>query len=159
MGPLSYMRSIFDRNVVVRRMTVLVPSISLEEMGKVVSVPRFESSTSLNGKEALFFSFCTMHFLKVNEKPTNALMIQCIGIQYSLTCHGTLKCHHRGVKHDTAEKGAQCRAFVGFSFTRKQACCILRCDFRLGHACWISPACLLRMLRFMCGSICEGLRW
>jgi hypothetical protein len=49
-----------------------------------------------------------MHFLKINEKPTNALIIQCIGIQYSPTCFGTLKCHHQGVKHDPAEIGAQC---------------------------------------------------
>jgi hypothetical protein len=47
--------------------------------------------------------------VKVNEKPTNALIIQCIGTQYSSTCFGTLKCHHQGVKHDPAEKGAQCR--------------------------------------------------
>jgi hypothetical protein len=46
---------------------------------------------------------------KVNEKPTNALIIQCIGIQYSPTCLGTLKCYHQGVKHDPAETGAQCR--------------------------------------------------
>jgi hypothetical protein len=49
-----------------------------------------------------------MHFLKVNEKPTNALAIQRIGIQYSPTCFGTLKCHHQGVKYDPAEIGAQC---------------------------------------------------
>jgi hypothetical protein len=35
-----------------------------------------------------------------NEKPTNALIIQSIGIQYSPTCFGTLKCHHQGSKHD-----------------------------------------------------------
>jgi hypothetical protein len=45
----------------------------------------------------------------VNEKPTDALTIQCIGTRYSLTCFGTLKCHHQGVKHDPAEIGAQCR--------------------------------------------------
>jgi hypothetical protein len=50
-----------------------------------------------------------MHFLKVNEKPTNALIIQCVSTQYSPTCFGTLKCHHHGVKHDLAETGAQCR--------------------------------------------------
>jgi hypothetical protein len=48
-----------------------------------------------------------MHFLKVNEKPTNALIIQCIGTQYSPACFGTLKCHHQGVKHDPAETDAQ----------------------------------------------------
>jgi hypothetical protein len=26
------------------------------------------------------FVFWTMHFLKVNKKPTNALIIQCIGV-------------------------------------------------------------------------------
>jgi hypothetical protein len=36
--------------------------------------------------------------LKVNEKPTNALTVQCIGTQ-SATCFGILKCHHQGVKH------------------------------------------------------------
>jgi hypothetical protein len=45
----------------------------------------------------------------LNEKPTNALIIQCIGTQYSATCFGTLKCHHQGVKHDPAETGTQCR--------------------------------------------------
>jgi hypothetical protein len=39
----------------------------------------------------------------VNEKPTNALIIQCIGTQYSLTCFGTLKYHNQGVKHDPAQ--------------------------------------------------------
>jgi hypothetical protein len=56
-----------------------------------------------------YFEFWTMHFLKGNEKPTNALVIQCIGTQYSPTCFGTLKCHHQGVKHDPAKLGAQCR--------------------------------------------------
>jgi hypothetical protein len=50
-----------------------------------------------------------MHFLKVNENPTNALIIQCIGIQYSATRFGILKCHYQGIKYDTAEIGAQCR--------------------------------------------------
>jgi hypothetical protein len=45
----------------------------------------------------------------LNEKPTNALIIQYIGTQYSPTCFGTLKCHHQGIKHDAAEIGAQCR--------------------------------------------------
>jgi hypothetical protein len=45
----------------------------------------------------------------VNEKPTNALIIQRIGTQYSPTCFGTLKSHHQGVKHDPAEIGTQCR--------------------------------------------------
>jgi hypothetical protein len=44
----------------------------------------------------------------MNEKPTNALIIQCICTQYSPTCFSTLKCHHQGVKHDPAEIGAQC---------------------------------------------------
>jgi hypothetical protein len=44
----------------------------------------------------------------VNEKPTNTLIIQCIGTQHSPTCFGTLKCHHQGVKHVPAEIGAQC---------------------------------------------------
>jgi hypothetical protein len=47
--------------------------------------------------------------IDVNEKPTNALIIQCIGTQYSARCFGTLKCHHQGVKHDPTETGAQCR--------------------------------------------------
>jgi hypothetical protein len=55
------------------------------------------------------FTFWTMNSLKVNEKPTNALIIQCIGTQYSPTCFDTLKFHHQGVKHDPAEVGAQCR--------------------------------------------------
>jgi hypothetical protein len=45
----------------------------------------------------------------VSEKPTNALIIQCIGTQYSSTCFGSLKCQHQGVKNDPAEIGAQCR--------------------------------------------------
>jgi hypothetical protein len=36
------------------------------------------------------FVFWTMRFLKVNEKPTNALFIECIGT-HSPTCFGTLK--------------------------------------------------------------------
>jgi hypothetical protein len=44
----------------------------------------------------------------VNEKPTNVLIIQCIGTQYSPTRFGTLKCHHQGVKHDPPEIGCQC---------------------------------------------------
>jgi hypothetical protein len=55
------------------------------------------------------FAFWTMHFLKVNEKPTHALIIQCIGTLYSPTCFGTLKCHHQGVKYDPAEIGTKCR--------------------------------------------------
>jgi hypothetical protein len=50
-----------------------------------------------------------MYFLKVNEKPTNAFIIHCIGTQYSPTCFSTLKCHHQGVKQNPAEIGAQCR--------------------------------------------------
>jgi hypothetical protein len=50
-----------------------------------------------------------MHFLKMNEKPTNTLIIHCIGTHYSPTCSGTSKCHHQGVKHGPAEIGAQCR--------------------------------------------------
>jgi hypothetical protein len=50
-----------------------------------------------------------MHFLKANEKPTNALFIQRICTQYSPTCFCTLKCHHKGVKYDPAVIGAQCR--------------------------------------------------
>jgi hypothetical protein len=50
-----------------------------------------------------------MYVLKVNEEPTNSLIIQCIGTQYSPTCFGTLNCHHQGVKHDPDEIGAQCR--------------------------------------------------
>jgi hypothetical protein len=53
--------------------------------------------------DILVFAFWTKHFLKVNEKPTNALTIQCIGSQYSSTCFGILKYHHQGVKHDPAE--------------------------------------------------------
>jgi hypothetical protein len=56
-----------------------------------------------------FDLFWITNFLKVNEKPTNALIIQCIGTQYSPTCFRTLKCHNQGVKHDPAEIGAQCR--------------------------------------------------
>jgi hypothetical protein len=55
------------------------------------------------------FAFWTMHFLKVNEKPKNALYIQCIRTQYFRTCFGILKCYHQGVKHDLAEIGAQFR--------------------------------------------------
>jgi hypothetical protein len=52
-----------------------------------------------------------MHKYKhvVNENPTNALIIQYIGSQYSPTCFGTLKFHHQGVKYDPVEIGAQCR--------------------------------------------------
>jgi hypothetical protein len=43
-----------------------------------------------------------LYNVKVNDKPTNALIIQSIGTQYSPTCFGTLKCHHEGVKYDPA---------------------------------------------------------
>jgi hypothetical protein len=46
-----------------------------------------------------------MHF-KANKNPTNTLIFQCVGIQYSPTCFGTLKYYHQGVKHDSAERGA-----------------------------------------------------
>jgi hypothetical protein len=57
----------------------------------------------------VYFAFWTIYFLKVSEKPTTELIIQCIGIQYSPTCFGTLRCHHQEVKHDPTEIGAQCR--------------------------------------------------
>jgi hypothetical protein len=62
-------------------------------------------------QENRFKLFCILDHasFKVNNKPTNALIIQCIGTQYSPTCFGTLKCHHQGVKHDPAEIGAHCR--------------------------------------------------
>jgi hypothetical protein len=44
-----------------------------------------------------------------NSSPTNALIIQCIGTQYSPKCFGTLKCHYQVVKHDPAEIGFECR--------------------------------------------------
>jgi hypothetical protein len=47
----------------------------------------------------MLFAFLTMHFLKVYEKPTNALLIQCIGTPYSPTRFSTLKCQHQGVEH------------------------------------------------------------
>jgi hypothetical protein len=56
-----------------------------------------------------FFAFWTVHFLEVNKKPTDALMLQCIATRHSPTCFGTLKCHHQGVNHDPAKIGAQCR--------------------------------------------------
>jgi hypothetical protein len=46
-----------------------------------------------------------MHFLEVNEKPTNALIIQCTDTQHSHTCFDTLECHHQGAQHDAAETG------------------------------------------------------
>jgi hypothetical protein len=55
----------------------------------------------------MHFAFWTIHFLEVNEKPKNSLIIQCIGTPYSPTCFGTLKCHYQGVKRDPAETGAQ----------------------------------------------------
>jgi hypothetical protein len=53
-------------------------------------------------------------FLEVNKKPTNALIIQCIDTRHSPTCFGTLKCHHQGFNHDSAEIGAQCRSNQGW---------------------------------------------
>jgi hypothetical protein len=50
----------------------------------------------------ILFLFWTMRFLKVNEKPTNSLIIQCISTQYSPTCFGTLKFHHQALKYDPA---------------------------------------------------------
>jgi hypothetical protein len=54
-------------------------------------------------------AFRTVHFLKVNKKQTNALIIQCTDTQHTPTCFGTLKYHHQEIKHDPAEIGAQCR--------------------------------------------------
>jgi hypothetical protein len=53
-----------------------------------------------------------MHFLKVNENPTNALIIHCIGTQYSPTRYGILECHHQGEKHDLLR---QVSSVVGYS--------------------------------------------
>jgi hypothetical protein len=50
-----------------------------------------------------------MHFLKVNEKPTYALISQCVDTQYSPTCFVIVKCRHQGGKREHAEIGAQCR--------------------------------------------------
>jgi hypothetical protein len=61
----------------------------------------------------------------VNEKPTNALIIQCIDTQKSPTCFGTLKCHHQEIKYDPAEIGAQCR---GKQRRIEAIYCIRRCD-------------------------------
>jgi hypothetical protein len=58
------------------------------------------------------FVFWTMNFLKVSKNLINALIIQCIGNQYSPTCFDTLKCHHQGVNHDPAEIGAQCSPWL-----------------------------------------------
>jgi hypothetical protein len=71
-----------------------------------------------------------MHFLEVNEKPTNALIIQCVGTQYSPTCFGTLKCHHQGVKYDPAEIGTQCRGKqrrMGAVYCNRRRDGILKC--------------------------------
>jgi hypothetical protein len=54
------------------------------------------------------FAFWTEHFLKVNKKPRNALILQCIDARHSPACFGALKCHHQGVNNDLAEIGAQC---------------------------------------------------
>jgi hypothetical protein len=74
------------------------------------------SALSLTSQIAVFFSvillhyiaFWTVHLLKVNEKPTNAVILQCIDTRHSPIYFGTLKCHHQGVNHDPAEIGAQC---------------------------------------------------
>jgi hypothetical protein len=58
--------------------------------------------------EIKVLQFIRKHLVKVNEKPTNVLTIQCIGTQ-SPTCFGILQCHHQGVKHDPAEIGAKWR--------------------------------------------------
>jgi hypothetical protein len=63
-----------------------------------------------------YFAFLTVHFLKVYEKPTNALIIQCIGTQYSPIYFGTLKYHYQGVKHDHDEIGAEtCRRILSIN--------------------------------------------
>jgi hypothetical protein len=50
-----------------------------------------------------------VHFLKVNEKQTNALIFQYIDTRHSSTCSGILKYHNQGGNHDPAEIGAQYR--------------------------------------------------
>jgi hypothetical protein len=45
----------------------------------------------------------------MNEKPTNALIVECICTQYFPACFGTLKYHHQGVKRDPAETGKRQR--------------------------------------------------
>jgi hypothetical protein len=72
------------------------------------------------------FAFWSMHFLKANEKPTNALIIQCIGT-HSPACFGTLKYHHQGVKHDPAEIGSQRR---GKEIRMRAVYCNRRCNSR-----------------------------
>jgi hypothetical protein len=54
-------------------------------------------------------TYSNTYALLVNEKPTNALISHCIGVRYSPTCFGTLKCHNQGVKHDAAEVDVQGR--------------------------------------------------
>jgi hypothetical protein len=49
-----------------------------------------------------------INIAKMNEELTNALIIHCIGTQYSPTYFGTLKFRNQGVEHDPAEIGAQC---------------------------------------------------
>jgi hypothetical protein len=72
-----------------------------------------------------------MHFLKVNEKPTNALIIQCISSHYSPKCFGTLRCHHQGVKHGPAEIGVQChekqRMMEAVPHRGVWFCCVFLC--------------------------------
>jgi hypothetical protein len=46
-----------------------------------------------------------MHFIKFNENPTNAVILQFIDTRHSPTCFGTLKCHNQGIKRDPAEIG------------------------------------------------------
>jgi hypothetical protein len=44
----------------------------------------------------------------VNEKTTNAVILQRIDTRHSATCFGTLKCHHQGVNLHPTEIDAQC---------------------------------------------------
>jgi hypothetical protein len=81
----------------------------------------------------------------VNEKPTNVLIIQCIGNQYSATCFGTLKCHHhQGVKHDSAEIGARCR---GTQRRMEAVYCNRRSDGRDSATCFGTLECHLQVVK------------
>jgi hypothetical protein len=48
-----------------------------------------------------------VHFLKVDEKQTNALILQYIDTRHSSTCSGILNYHNQGGNHDPAEIDAQ----------------------------------------------------
>jgi hypothetical protein len=71
--------------------------------------------------------------VKVNEKPTNAVILQCIDTRHSPTCFGNIKCHNQGGNHDPADVGAQCYRNLKDRLNALLGTIICLCMVQRGH--------------------------